>query len=367
MMFSCRLSAGNRWQVVCCLLSILTLLDASTVNTPTATHTTNTITTQSISTQWPTTITITIAETKNNTQLTTHSHPVVSSASAISTASTIENKDLGTTNTVKTSNTTPADLTMAMNDSTIFTDNSTTESYKTTSFQKTSTITTTAKATESQVNPTQKSALTTIPTNITTEENKKCQITCETLVNQNSNLEVVCFEYNERTNCQNLKEDDRRKLESLLCDDSSLTLYNSEVNPQCILWIPTALEKSKAFKERQKQFNDNLQLKWGHVSDHQTRSQKIMIALITCGVLIAILILAGYFLSNTTRWSPGRQRLGEDYTETDSQGNTLVCVSTYDQNKPNSGAKENGKGQAITPSTTNGHSTKKQAVSDTEL
>uniref|UniRef100_A0A8C5MIC5 CD34 molecule n=1 Tax=Leptobrachium leishanense TaxID=445787 RepID=A0A8C5MIC5_9ANUR len=209
----------------------------------------------------------------------------------------------------------------------------------------------------------------------TREKQKQFHITCGALKDQTLSSEVVSFEYQEKVKCEELQGEQKQKLQSILCNVNhcNVTLYTSEVNPQSILWIPDASQvqalKYILLSQDKTSSESGLPLKWGFVSDHQTRSQKTMIALITCGILIAILILAGYFLSNTRRWSPGRQRLGEDpyYIETDSQGNTLVSVSTNDQNKPNSGSQENGKGQAITPSATNGHSTKKQAVSDTEL
>ncbi|XP_063811394.1 hematopoietic progenitor cell antigen CD34 isoform X2 [Pseudophryne corroboree] len=195
-------------------------------------------------------------------------------------------------------------------------------------------------------------------------------IECGSLEKLESNLEVVCFQYPEYISCDTLEKE---KLKSLLCDkinitQCNITFYFSKVNAKCILWVPTSA--GKILKENGKIFDqETILLKWGYVSEYVTPWRKVTIALVTCGVLLAAFILAGYFLSNRESWSPGRQRLGEDpyYTETDSQGNTLVSVSAYGQDKPNTGTRENGTGQVVTPASTNGHSTKKQTVSDTEL
>ncbi|XP_073522965.1 hematopoietic progenitor cell antigen CD34 [Phyllobates terribilis] len=201
-------------------------------------------------------------------------------------------------------------------------------------------------------------------------------ITCLGLTNFSSTSQVACFQYEEETTCEQLDNEKKEGLRSFLCEIMSttqcnVTVHSSEVQPRCILWIPT----SKDAKDRLQNetytaiYQLPTQMKWGQISDHQTRSQKTMIALVTCGVLLAAFILAGYFLSNRESWSPGRQRLGEDpyCTETDSQGNTLVSVSSHPQDKLNSGTQENGTGQSVSPAATNGHSTKKQNVSDTEL
>ncbi|KAM8977200.1 hematopoietic progenitor cell antigen CD34 [Pelodytes ibericus] len=315
MMLSCHLRAVSKWQTFCCLLSILTLLDASDVSTVLDTSSQTGSVSPRGSTAMP--------------EQQTTKHLTVSTFNPSTVNTTDPSTSLGISNTA------------ALEDS-----------------HFTTTINTTihlgTRIAESSV------------TN-----------TCVNLKNQASTSNVVCIEYHEKINCENLNTEQENKLKNILCQDSTsvhcnITVFSSEVNPQCILWMPS-VSQGKALQDIKNKFENNnqngIQLKWGHVSDHQTRSQKTMIALITCGILFAILIVAGYYLSNTTRWSPGRQRLGEDpyYTETDSQGNTLVSVTTHGQDKSNSGTRENGKGQAITPNSTNGHSTKKPTVSDTEL
>ncbi|XP_066456319.1 hematopoietic progenitor cell antigen CD34 [Eleutherodactylus coqui] len=201
-------------------------------------------------------------------------------------------------------------------------------------------------------------------------------ITCIGFGSFTSTSQVACFHYEEETTCETLDEKKKEELRSFLCDIMNIThcdvtIHSSEVQPKCILWVPTSTDAKDRLQDKTYTANKSFatQIKWGQILDHQTRSQKTMIALVTCGVLLAAFILAGYFLSNRESWSPGRQRLGEDpyCTETDSQGNTLVSVSAHSQDKPNTDARENGTGQTVSPAATNGHSTKKQTVSDTEL
>ncbi|XP_075709796.1 hematopoietic progenitor cell antigen CD34 [Rhinoderma darwinii] len=199
-------------------------------------------------------------------------------------------------------------------------------------------------------------------------------ITCLGLGSYTSNIQVVCFQYEEETTCETFGKKKKEELMYFLCEimnttQCNVTIYHSEVQPKCILWVPSSKDAKNRLTLNTTKSKLPTETKWGQVSDHQTRSQKTMIALVTCGVLLAAFILAGYFLSNRESWSPGRQRLGEDpyCTETDSQGNTLVSVSAHAQDKPTSGSRENGTGQTVSPAATNGHSTKKQTVSDTEL
>ncbi|OCT91604.1 hypothetical protein XELAEV_18014663mg [Xenopus laevis] len=206
-------------------------------------------------------------------------------------------------------------------------------------------------------------------------------VTCSNLRNHKTNAEVVCFEYQEKVKCDDLlKLDQGDTLRSVLCNVTNsytsqchLSLYTSETNQNCILWVLKGMA-SKDAKEALESHYSALQkkdfvYKWEQISDHQTKTKKTLIALVTVGVLMAFIIVTGYYLSNRESWTPGRQRLGEDpyYTETDSQGNTLVSVSAHNQEKANNETRENGTGQASTPTTTNGHSAKKQTMSDTKV
>ncbi|XP_010214012.1 PREDICTED: hematopoietic progenitor cell antigen CD34, partial [Tinamus guttatus] len=103
-------------------------------------------------------------------------------------------------------------------------------------------------------------------------------------------------------------------------------------------------------------------LRRGSVRSHQDFSRKTLIALVTSGLLLAFLGLAGYFLMRRRSWSPAAERLGEDpyYLESDSQGNTMLTTASHEPAEPpekanaNGGAQENGTGQGASakPSST---------------
>ncbi|NWR63948.1 CD34 protein, partial [Bucorvus abyssinicus] len=50
-------------------------------------------------------------------------------------------------------------------------------------------------------------------------------------------------------------------------------------------------------------------LKRGSVRNHQDFSQRTLISLVTCGLLLAFLGLAGYYLMKRRSWSPAGERL----------------------------------------------------------
>ena len=54
-------------------------------------------------------------------------------------------------------------------------------------------------------------------------------------------------------------------------------------------------------------------LKRGSVRNHQDFSQKTLIALVTSGLMLAFLGLAGYFLMKRRSWSPAGERLVSAY------------------------------------------------------
>lgn len=54
-------------------------------------------------------------------------------------------------------------------------------------------------------------------------------------------------------------------------------------------------------------------LKQGSVRNHQDFSQKTLITLVTCGLLLAFLGLAGYYLMKRRSWSPAGERLVSAY------------------------------------------------------
>nr|XP_033773862.1 hematopoietic progenitor cell antigen CD34 isoform X2 [Geotrypetes seraphini] len=224
-------------------------------------------------------------------------------------------------------------------------------------------------------------------------ENKTvpAHVGCLSIRNFRESTDVIHLELNESATCESFKEVKGEKLVKMLCEPPNSTflksgqchlqLSTSEVNPKHLLLILHSKDDArKTFEAMKTQISSFHQMgiqryKLEKVYDHLDRTRKTLIALLTCGLLLAAIIMAGLFLSNRQSWSPGRQRLGEDpyYTENDSQDNTVLSVASNDQSqhqeKPNlnGGTQENGTGQTVTAAATNGHSTRQHVVADTEL
>uniref|UniRef100_A0A8C7BBV7 CD34 molecule n=2 Tax=Neovison vison TaxID=452646 RepID=A0A8C7BBV7_NEOVI len=195
----------------------------------------------------------------------------------------------------------------------------------------------------------------------------------------------ICLELNEDSSCEDFKKDNEEKLTQVLCEKEqaeagagvcSLLLAQSEVSPHCLLLVlANRTERSSKFQLLQKHQTDLEKLgirgfTEQDVGSHQSYSRKTLIALVTSGILLAILGTTGYFLMNRRSWSPTGERLGEDpyYTENGGgQGYSSGPGSSPEaQGKAsvNRGAQENGTGQATSR---NGHSARQHVVADTEL
>lgn len=157
-----------------------------------------------------------------------------------------------------------------------------------------------------------------------------------------------------------------------------IELAESQVKHSCLLLTQAGDKDDEAIEKLlQDQKTELTKLginshKLESIGCHQDFSRRTLIALVTSGLLLAFLGLAGYFLMKRRSWSPMGERLGEDpyYTDNDSQGNTVITVASQEPSEPqekpnlNGGAQKNGAGQA---SSKNGHSAKQHVVADTEL
>ncbi|XP_008266694.2 hematopoietic progenitor cell antigen CD34 isoform X1 [Oryctolagus cuniculus] len=136
----------------------------------------------------------------------------------------------------------------------------------------------------------------------------------------------ICLELNETSSCEDFKKDKGEELTQVLCGkeqaDSeagarvcSLLLAQSEVRAQCLLLVlANRTELSSMFQFMKKHQSDLRKLgirdfTEQDVASHQSYSRKTLIALVTSGVLLAILGTTGYFLMNRRSWSPTGERL----------------------------------------------------------
>ncbi|XP_009701468.1 PREDICTED: hematopoietic progenitor cell antigen CD34 [Cariama cristata] len=206
-------------------------------------------------------------------------------------------------------------------------------------------------------------------------------ITCHN-VKEVSDTGAICLQLNASNTCKHFLEMKGSDLWSAICEERAdrvpspcqIKLAKSEVDRECMLLILVG-EKDPAtdmLQEPQWQKLGIKSLKRASVRNHQDFSQKTLIALVTSGLLLAFLGLAGYFLMKRRSWSPAGERLAEDpyYTENGSQGNTMLMMPSQEQpelqEKPNlnGGTQENGTGQA---SSKNGHSARQHSPADTEM
>ncbi|XP_032249086.1 hematopoietic progenitor cell antigen CD34 isoform X1 [Halichoerus grypus] len=195
----------------------------------------------------------------------------------------------------------------------------------------------------------------------------------------------ICLELNETYSCEDFKKDNEEELTQVLCEKEqaeagagvcSLLLAQSEVKPHCLLLVlANRTELSRKLQLLKKHQSDlkNLGIQGfteQDVGSHQSYSRKTLIALVTSGILLAVLGTTGYFLMNRRSWSPTGERLGEDPYYTENGGGQGYSsgpgASPEAQGKAsvNRGAQENGTGQATSR---NGHSARQHVVADTEL
>ncbi|XP_074420581.1 hematopoietic progenitor cell antigen CD34 isoform X1 [Larus michahellis] len=206
-------------------------------------------------------------------------------------------------------------------------------------------------------------------------------ITCHN-VKEVSDTGAICLQLNESNTCKHFLEMKGSDLWSAICEGSAhrlpspcqIKLAKSEVDRDCMLLILVG-ERDPATDMLQESHWEKFgikSLKRGSVRNHQDFSQKTLIALVTSGLLLAFLGLAGYFLMKRRSWSPAGERLAEDpyYAENGSQANTMLMMPPQEQpelqEKPNlnGGTQENGTGQA---SSKNGHSGRQHSPADTQM
>ncbi|XP_070601690.1 hematopoietic progenitor cell antigen CD34 [Erythrolamprus reginae] len=214
---------------------------------------------------------------------------------------------------------------------------------------------------------------------------KNFNITCMKIKQLPPATEVVCLELHEVQDCESFKKNKGEGLSKLVCKKKEvpclIELAISDKNHHCMLLLAVnnteniGAEALCGFLDDKQPDLKALGIKshkQERIEIHQVHSRGTLIALVTTGLLLGFLGLAGYYFMRRRSWSPMGERLGEDpyYIENDSHGNAEIPVASQEQpdlqDKPNLNGRtrENGTGQ---PSSKNGHQTKPQVVADTEL
>ncbi|XP_052056693.1 hematopoietic progenitor cell antigen CD34 isoform X2 [Apodemus sylvaticus] len=132
----------------------------------------------------------------------------------------------------------------------------------------------------------------------------------------------ICLELSEASSCEEFKKEKGEDLIQILCGKEeaganvcSLLLAQSEVRPECLLMVlANSTELSSKLQLMEKHQSDLRKLgiqsfNKQDIGSHQSYSRKTLIALVTSGVLLAILGTTGYFLMNRRSWSPTGERL----------------------------------------------------------
>ncbi|XP_031195636.1 hematopoietic progenitor cell antigen CD34 isoform X2 [Mastomys coucha] len=136
----------------------------------------------------------------------------------------------------------------------------------------------------------------------------------------------ICLELSEASSCEEFKKEKGEDLIQILCRKEeadadagasvcSLLLAQSEVRPECLLMVlANSTELSSKLQLMEKRQSDLRKLgiqsfNKQDIGSHQSYSRKTLIALVTSGVLLAILGTTGYFLMNRRSWSPTGERL----------------------------------------------------------
>ncbi|XP_062450750.1 hematopoietic progenitor cell antigen CD34 isoform X2 [Rhea pennata] len=130
---------------------------------------------------------------------------------------------------------------------------------------------------------------------------------------------AICLHLKEASSCKHFLEQKGSDLWTAICEESvhhvpspcQIKLAKSEVDRNCMLLILVG-EREPATDMLQESHWEKFgikSLKRGSVRSHQDYSRKTLIALVTAGLLLALLGLAGYFLMRRRSWSPAGERL----------------------------------------------------------
>ncbi|XP_054504973.2 hematopoietic progenitor cell antigen CD34 [Agelaius phoeniceus] len=212
-------------------------------------------------------------------------------------------------------------------------------------------------------------------------------ISCRSAGDQGDPAGAVCLRLNESGTCERFLERKGLDLWQALCENRT----HSAESPCKIQLAPSSLDRDclllilEGEKDPDKLLNTLPKSHWEKFGIESLKKQsprgrrdspqRTLIALVTSGLLLALLGLAGCLLMRRRSWSPAGQRLAEDPydTENGSQGNTMLMSPSQEpaelQEKPNlpkvnGGTQEKGPGHA---SSQNGHSGRQHRPADTEM
>ncbi|KAM5202056.1 hematopoietic progenitor cell antigen CD34 isoform 2-T2 [Hipposideros larvatus] len=134
----------------------------------------------------------------------------------------------------------------------------------------------------------------------------------------------ICLKLNKSSSCENFRKDNGEELIRILCGKDqaeaetrgcSLPFVLDDTMPLCPLLLLVNRTESTSMLQLLEKHQSDLR-KLGiqdfieqDVGGHQSNSRKTLIALVTSGILLAVLGIICYFLMNRRSWSPTGERL----------------------------------------------------------
>ncbi|XP_074833553.1 hematopoietic progenitor cell antigen CD34 isoform X2 [Carettochelys insculpta] len=136
----------------------------------------------------------------------------------------------------------------------------------------------------------------------------------------------ICLYLSESITCNEFIWRKGVELSRVLCGTNGIPkqcpikLAQSEVKPSCMLLLQAGDKGADVIQDLKAQEDDLAKLgikshKLESIKCHQQFSRKTLIALVTSGLLLAFLGLAGYFFKKRWSWSPMGERLANRKTE----------------------------------------------------
>ncbi|XP_076870370.1 uncharacterized protein LOC143521415 [Brachyhypopomus gauderio] len=163
-------------------------------------------------------------------------------------------------------------------------------------------------------------------------------------------------------------EENRVKIQSVqehLCHE--LEIYQQANTDEMIISGPCIQADAKGMRDKFN--NDNIKDKVD-IEEAELifvkHSRAVLVSVLLTGLLLAVLLIAGYLLTTHRRQAKG-MRLAEDSFQVDeqNQGSTLLSVAPLPSQEPLDKPKSNGESPESPP--TNGHSTTQTPVADTQM
>ncbi|XP_028853195.1 hematopoietic progenitor cell antigen CD34 [Denticeps clupeoides] len=186
------------------------------------------------------------------------------------------------------------------------------------------------------------------------------------------NKGAVNLKLKTKSKCEDTRIKIQSVLEHLCGEDCKLEIFQEANSDEAILSGMHVDDDPEGMAEKFN--NDNIKDKVAVVEAAPRRgshSKTVLISLLLVGLVLAALLIAGYYLKVHRSQQTKGLRLAEESFQVDeeNQGNTLVSVAPLPQeplDKPTINGEPTEDGKAQSPPT-NGHSTTQTTVADTEM